>query len=111
MSIVLVFSTLPDAETAQQLARTLVEEGLVACVNILPGIQSIYRWQGAIESSAEVMLIAKTANASYPALEARLKALHPYELPEIVAFSASMGLPAYFDWVNQSTLPRTDKEQ
>lgn len=111
MSIVIVFSTLPDVNQANLVAKTLVEEGLVACVNILPGVQSVYRWQGQIESSAEVMLLIKTTEQAYPELEQKIKALHPYELPEIMAISPVAGLPAYLDWVVQSVSSSTDKDQ
>lgn len=111
MSIVIVFSTLPDVNQANHVAKTLVEEGLAACVNLLPAVQSIYRWQGQIESSAEVMLLIKTTEQAYPELEQRIKALHPYELPEIMAISPAAGLPAYLDWVVQSVSSSTDKDQ
>jgi periplasmic divalent cation tolerance protein len=98
----IIFSTFADADTARQAARTLVEERLVACANIVPQVESIYRWQGKIESSAEVLVIFKTTRERYPAFEQRLRSLHPYEVPEIVALDIAAGLPAYLAWVAES---------
>ena len=100
---ILVFTTCPDAATARRIADALVEQGLAACVNILPGLQSVYRWQGKIEHDDELLLIIKTQRDCYPALEAAILALHPYELPEIVTVPLDGGLPAYLDWINSST--------
>jgi periplasmic divalent cation tolerance protein len=97
---ILVLTTCPDADSAGRLARTLVEQGLAACVNVLPGVQSTYRWKGGIESAAEVMLLAKTRVDRYPAVERALRALHPYELPEIIAVPISLGLTDYLAWVD-----------
>ena len=98
----LVWSTFPDAESARRAARTLVEERLVACANLLPGVESVYRWKGAVEAASEVWVLFKTTREGYPRLEARLKALHPYELPEIIAFRPENGLPAYFQWIAEN---------
>ena len=83
--VVAVLITAPEQETAGTIARALVEERLAACVNLLPGVRSIYRWQGAVEEASEVLLIAKTHASRCAALAARVRALHPYALPEIVA--------------------------
>lgn len=99
----LVFTTAPDATTAEAIARRLVEERLAACANILAPCRSVYRWQGAVEETQEVPLLIKTSTARYPALEAAIKALHPYELPEVVAVGVERGLPAYLEWVAQET--------
>ena len=99
--LVLVLSTWPDVERARAAARTLVEEQLAACVNLVPGVESIYRWQGSVETASEVMMLAKTVSPLYPQLERRLKELHPYEVPEILAFNASDGLGAYVGWVQE----------
>lgn len=105
MTALLCFSTCPDAATAQRIADALVGERLAACVSVLPGVQSTWRWQGAIERSEEVLLLIKTAAAGLPALQARLVALHPYELPELLAVEAG-GLPAYLDWIARETAAR-----
>lgn len=93
----------PDLATARRLGRTLVDERLAACAQVLPGIESIYRWNGAVESAAEILLILKTTPMRFDALQARLVALHPYEVPELVALPAVAGLPAYLHWVAEST--------
>lgn len=98
-----VLSTCPDARTADTLATALVEERLAACVNVLPGVRSTYRWQGTIERDEEVLLLIKTTADRQDALIARLQALHPYELPEAVAVEAVGGLGAYLAWVAQQT--------
>ena len=94
-----VLVTAPDPEVGAQLARRLVEEGLAACVNLVPGVRSIYRWQGALQEDAEILLIAKTRAALLDALVARVRALHPYELPEVVALAVAGGSAPYLDWV------------
>ena len=106
MPVFLILSTCPDADTAQRLARILVEERLAACVSLLPGAVSTYRWQGRVEQATEVQLLAKTTADRRDALMARLAELHPYELPEILAVETAAGLPAYLDWVTAET--RTD---
>jgi periplasmic divalent cation tolerance protein len=103
MPVFLILSTCPDAETAQRLARALVEERLAACVQLLPGVVSTYRWQGRLEQATEVQLLAKTGADRRDALIARLAELHPYELPEILAVETAVGLPAYLDWVTAET--------
>ncbi len=103
MTVQIVFCTCPDAATADRLAAALVDERLAACVNLLPGLTSIYRWQGRIQREAEVLLLIKTTADRLPALRARLVELHPYELPELVAVEAVAGLPAYLDWVVTET--------
>lgn len=95
----LVVTTLPDEATARSVAQTLVERRLAACVSVQSPCWSVYRWQGAVDSAAEVPLVAKVTPAGYPALEATLRALHPYELPEIVALPVVAGLPDYLAWV------------
>lgn len=97
--VVALLMTAPDEETGRRIARALVEERLAACVNVLPGVHSIYRWKGAVEESDEVMLVAKTRAERAPALAARVRALHPYELPEVVALPVTDGSRAYLRWV------------
>lgn len=99
----LVFCTCPDAATAQALARLLVERRLAACVNLLPPMQSVYRWQGQVEQAEEFQLLIKTTADRLEALTAALLQHHPYELPEILAVSPSAGLPAYLDWIRAQT--------
>lgn len=110
MSVLIVFSTFPDAASANRAATSLVEARLAACINMLPGMTSIYRWQGKTEQANEVLLIVKTTQAAYPQLESALKACHPYELPEIIAVATEVGLPDYLNWVSEEThLPRHKK--
>lgn len=94
----LVLITCPPA-AADALAGVLVERRLAACVSILPGLRSVYRWQGAVERADEALLIAKTSRAHYPALEACVRELHPYELPEIAAVDIAQGLPGWLQWL------------
>ena len=95
--------TAPDAPTAQRIARTLVEERLAACVNIVPGVASIYRWEGAVHEDAELLLVAKTSQDRLAALAERLAVIHPYALPELVALTPSGGSARYLDWVRAET--------
>ena len=99
----LVFCTCPDMPTAQALARHLVEQRLAACVNLLPPMQSVYRWQGQVEQAEEVQLLVKTCADRLDALTAAITHLHPYEVPEILALTPSAGLPAYLDWIRAQT--------
>ncbi|MFN3593091.1 MAG: divalent-cation tolerance protein CutA [Thiobacillaceae bacterium] len=103
MSFVCILTTLPDPATARQLARRLVEARLAACVNVLEGCTSVYRWQGAVEEASETVLVIKTAHDRYAALETFLRQQHPYELPEIIALPIAQGLPEYLDWVRAQT--------
>jgi periplasmic divalent cation tolerance protein len=94
-----VLVTAPDTETAAAIARALVDERLIACANVIPGIRSIYRWEGRIADEAEVLLVLKTGASRCAAVAARVKALHPYALPEVVALPVVDGSEAYLDWV------------
>lgn len=107
MEALLVLTNLPDAASAQALAEHVVAERLAACVNILAPCRSVYRWQGSIEAAEEVPLLIKTRADRYAALEAAIRARHPYELPEIVAVPISHGLPAYLDWLAAETTSPT----
>lgn len=98
-----VLCTAPNDEVAERLARGIVEARLAACVNILPGIRSVYRWKGEIAVDAEVQLVIKTTRWRFDALASHLRAEHPYELPEIVALRAEDGNPAYLEWVARET--------
>lgn len=108
MSVHLAYCTCPDTHSAELLARTLVDERLAACVNVLPGVRSIYRWEGAVENAEEVLLLIKTTGERLPALAARLSQLHPYDLPELLAVPVAAGLPAYLHWVAAETREETD---
>ncbi len=100
MQYLLILSTCPDQPTAEKLARLLVEKKLVACVNILPGLTSIYHWQGEIETASECLLMAKTEKQHYQSIENTIHEHHPYELPEIIAVSIDRGLPEYLQWID-----------
>ena len=100
----LLLNTCPDLETARKLARALVEQRLAACVNILPGVQSVYTWQGQVEEGGESLLLIKTRAALYPQVEDLVRREHPYEVPELVALDLVGGLPAYLQWLGESTL-------
>jgi periplasmic divalent cation tolerance protein len=102
METFLVFVTCPEADQAANLAKILVEERLAACGNILPALRSIYVWENRVHDENEALLLLKTTAAVYPRLEARIKALHPYQVPEIVAVNLEKGLPAYLQWVADS---------
>jgi periplasmic divalent cation tolerance protein len=99
----LVLTNMPDAQSAQSLARRLVERKLAACINILPAVQSVYRWQGVIEEAAECTMMIKTTRARYMEIELAVKEAHPYQLPEIVALPIVAGLPAYLNWIAEET--------
>lgn len=102
--ILLVITNAPDEATGERIARHLVETHLAACVNRLAPCRSTYRWQGAVEEAEEIPLLIKTTTARYAEVEAAIRALHPYELPEVVAVRVEHGLPAYLAWVAQETL-------
>lgn len=104
MSALIVITNAPDREIALKIARALIERKLAACVNILAECTSVYRWQGKLETATEVPMLIKTRAAIYPDLEAAIKSLHPYELPEIVAVPVERGLPEYLEWVGAETL-------
>lgn len=97
--VIITFCTCPDKDTAEKIARVLVEGNLAACVNILPGITSIYSWKGQIESAQEHLLFIKSAASSYSAIETAIRNHHPYELPEIIAAPIERGLPEYINWI------------
>lgn len=98
-----VMNTCPDSETAGRIAADLVDRKLAACVQVLPGLQSYFHWDGKVDREEEHLLLIKTSSASYPALERRIRELHPYELPEIIGVPVSKGLPEYLSWVNNNT--------
>lgn len=101
ISVVLV--TVGREGEAHEMSRLLVNEKRVACVNILPGVRSVYRWKGEICDEQEWLLIMKTRTSLVPALQDRIRELHSYEVPEIIAFPLEQGLPEYLAWVREST--------
>lgn len=98
-----VLCTVPSQDVGASLARTLVEERLAACVNILPGVRSIYRYAGMVEDEQELLLVLKTSADRYPALERRIRELHPYEVCEVIAVDVAAGSQPYLDWLTQET--------
>ena len=103
MPVLLCLCTCPDTACADTIATALVEERLAACVNQLPGLRSVYRWKGKVDRAEEVLLLIKTTHDRLPALTARVQALHPYELPELIAVEADGGLAPYLAWVAEQT--------
>ena len=99
----LVFTNAPDRTVAMQIAQALVEQRLAACVNVLGGCTSVYRWDGTVETADELPVIIKTRAARYAEVEAVIRRLHPYELPEILAVPVVAGLSEYLDWVAEET--------
>ena len=102
-TIRIVLCTFPTADAARQIGTTLVEKQLAACVNLVPAVESIYRWQGGVESATETLAIFKTSPAAYPEFERTLASLHPYEVPEIVAISPQEVAETYAAWVLAET--------
>lgn len=100
--VVVVLSTFPDEGKAGEVAGILVERQVAACVNVVGGVRSIYRWQGEVRNDSEVLAVIKTTRGRYAELEAALLELHPYEVPEILALPVAPGAPAYLDWVKES---------
>lgn len=101
MSLVVLVTVPP--ERAHELARTLVAERLAGCVNLLPGLHSVYRWEGEVAEDPETLLLIKTTGERYPELEARIRAMHPYEIPEIIALPFDRALPEFQTWLLNAT--------
>jgi periplasmic divalent cation tolerance protein len=97
--VLIAFCTCPNSTVAERVAEVLVTEGLAACVNILPSLVSVYRWEGQIQRDTEVLLLIKTTLLRLPELTERVRGLHPYDLPEVIAVPVSGGLPDYLQWV------------
>jgi periplasmic divalent cation tolerance protein len=103
IEFLIVYCTCPDLTTAEQLASQVISHNVAACVNILPNLISIYRWQGKIERQQEYLLLIKLQSAQYPQLEKLLKSMHPYQVPEIIAVPITHGLPEYFTWLRENS--------
>jgi periplasmic divalent cation tolerance protein len=106
VDVVLVLVTVPDAETGVRIGRALVEERLAACVNLVPGLRSIYEFEGQLCDESEVLCLLKTRKSLFPALRERVTALHPYRVPEVIALPLADGHAPYLDWVLSGTGPR-----
>ena len=100
---IIVFITAPNEKEAASISRTIVEESLVACVNIIPSVRSIYRWQGRVEDEQEVLMVVKTKKSLFERLQERVKELHSYEVPEIIGLPLVEGSKEYLDWLGQET--------
>ncbi|XP_015686851.1 protein CutA isoform X1 [Protobothrops mucrosquamatus] len=104
-SLSAAFVTCPNETVAKDLARALVEQRLAACVNVLPGVTSIYRWKGAVEEDAEVLLMIKTRSSRVSALAEYVRSVHPYEVAEVIALPIQQGNPPYLRWVEETVPP------
>ncbi|WP_457639010.1 divalent-cation tolerance protein CutA [Persephonella sp.] len=102
MDYIVVLITCPDTETGRKIAYGLVENKLAACVNIIPGLNSIYYWQGKIEDDSEVLLVVKTQEKLFHQLEKFVKENHPYTVPEIIALPIIKGSESYLNWIDQT---------
>ena len=98
-----VLVTTPTPERAAEIARAVVEERLAACGNVVPGLRSIFRWEGKVEDEAEALLVLKTTRARFEALKDRVLALHPYQVPEVIALPVEAGSAAYLEWIARET--------
>ncbi|WAR44054.1 divalent-cation tolerance protein CutA [Methylomonas rapida] len=96
----LIYCTCPNLETAERIARQLVGDKLAACVNIVPGVSSVYEWQGQIETAQEHLLMIKSQQARFAAIETAIKAMHPYQIPEIIAVAIDSGSADYLQWID-----------
>ena len=103
--VVVALVTAPTPEKAAEIAHTLIEERLAACGNVVPGIRSIYRWEGKVQDDAEALLVLKTERRLVPALKARLPEIHPYQVPEMLVLPVEDGLALYLEWVAASVRP------
>ena len=100
-----VYITVPNADEARSLAHTLVSEKLVACVNIVSGIQSVYSWEGSIQTEAELLLICKSRTERFETLKLRVQSLHSYDVPEIISLPILNGSEPYLNWVRENSTP------
>ena len=100
--ILLALSTFPDSEIARRISNQLISENFAACANILPAVESIYRWKGNIESGTETLVFFKISEGRQSAFQAKLRSLHPYDVPEIIFVPVASGLPEYLQWVDEN---------
>lgn len=107
----LVLSSCPDSHSADALATALVKEKLAACVNQLPGVQSIYEWQGQLQRDCEVLLLIKTTAQIWPTLRDRIQAIHPYDVPELIALPIEAGSQPYLQWLRENSRAQGDFDQ
>lgn len=105
MDNIVVFVTAPNEDEAARIAKAVVEERLAACVNIIKGIRSIYSWQGKIEDEAEVLMVIKTKESLFEALSDKVRGLHSYEVPEVIAMSITKGSEDYLKWLGEVVRP------
>ena len=106
--VLLVLTNMPDEAAAAAMARMLIEQRFAACVNVLPGVRSVYQWHGAVEEASEVTLLIKTTQQRYAELETAIKSAHSYDVPEIIALPLAAGLPKYLEWVVSETKKDVD---
>jgi periplasmic divalent cation tolerance protein len=106
--VLLALCTVPDAESGAKLAGLLLEQRLAACVNVVPGLISIYRWEGKVEQDPEALMVIKTTRGAFEALREMLAEAHPYDVPEIIAARIDEGLGAYLDWVRDECSPGSE---
>lgn len=104
--VVVVFVTCPSVSVGRRISRALIDRRLAACVNLVPRVESCYRWQGAVERAAETLLIIKTTRRRFAALARAIRSLHPYDCPEIIALPLAAGHPPYMRWVAESVASR-----
>jgi periplasmic divalent cation tolerance protein len=102
VGVVVVLTTAPDEQVAERIGATLVEERLIACANLVPRVRSIYRWEGAVQRDDEVLVVMKTTTDALELLRERLVALHPYDVPEMLAVPSVDGLGAYLSWIREA---------
>jgi periplasmic divalent cation tolerance protein len=108
---IVVFSTCASAEEAEKLARLVVERGLAACASVVPNVRSYYRWQGAVESADEHLLVIKSARRQFAALSAALERAHSYQVPEVLAVPVVAGAAAYLAWLEASLAPESEEPE
>jgi periplasmic divalent cation tolerance protein len=102
----IVFCTVPDISTAEHIADRVVGEGIAACLSMIPGVTSVYRWKGSICRDSELICVIKTTESRFSELEAAIKEMHPYEVPEIVAIPIALGHAPYLSWINEETVKK-----